>query len=491
LRQGAVLSANSQHSARAQGPEGRSGLRLAPANDQNTTFQRARVGIDGYNLALEEGTGIATYARNLSFRLGELGCQVDVLYGRPTTGRDDLAREVSFFDPVEVRPRKWMRLIHNAAGVVGAAPGVRAQRINLSGAVIAEDFRARLPHFDEIHNVSRLFQRAADYFYAFGRPLRVVMERPPDVMHWTYPLPIEVAGAKNIYTLHDLVPLRLPHTTLDRKRNYLKLVRMLARRADHLVTVSEASRRDIIEILGVAPEKVTNTYQAVEMPASVLERTPQSIADEVGGVFGLPYKGYFLFFGAIEPKKNVNRLIQAYLSANITSPLVIVGKRAWKSTQELKLLGLDDMRNEMARLASTDTPAGRRILRINYTSRGMLMSLIQGCKAVLFPSLYEGFGLPVLEAMSLGAPVITSNTSSLPEVAGDAALLVDPYDPQALTAAVRTFEENGRLREELAQRGRLRAELFSKEAYTARLGRLYRGLGLEPSWPDSGPDAGG
>ena len=484
MPQGAVLSVNSPHPGRASGPEARPGPKLAAANDQNTSFQRARVDIDGFNLALEEGTGIATYGRNLSFRLADLGCQVGVLYGRPTTGRDDLAQEVSFFDPVEVRPKRWIRPLYSAAAVVRAVPGVRARRINLSGAVIAEDFRARLPHFDEIYNVSRLFQLANDYFYAFGRPLKVVMDRPPDVMHWTYPLPIEVAGARNIYTMHDLVPLRLPHTTLDRKRRYLKLVRMLADRADHLVTVSEASRRDIIEILNVAPERVTNTYQAVDIPASAIGRPPDSIAAEVGGVFGLPYKGYFLFFGAIEPKKNINRLIQAYLAANVASPLVIVGKRAWKSTQELKLLGLDDMRNEMAKLSGADTPAGRRILRINYTPTGMLMSLVQGAKAVLFPSLYEGFGLPVLEAMSLGTPVITSNTSSLPEVAGDAALLVDPYDPHALTAAVRTFEEDAELREELAARGQVRAGMFSKDAYTARLGRLYRGLGLESAPAD-------
>jgi glycosyltransferase involved in cell wall biosynthesis len=480
------LSAERQHSARAAGPAVRSGLKLAAANDQSTAFRRARVDIDGFNLALEEGTGVATYGRNLSFRLAEMGCRVGVLYGRPTTGRDDLAQEVSFFDPMEVQPKRWIRRLRSAAAVVGAVPGVRARRINLSGAVIAEDFRARLPHFDELYNVSRLFQLAADYFLAFGRPLKVVMDQPPDVMHWTYPLPIEVAGARNIYTLHDLVPLRLPHTTLDRKRRYLKLVRMLAERADHLVTVSEASRSDIIEILGVEPERVTNTYQAVDIPPGVFERTQQSIADEVGGVFGLPYKGYFLFFGAIEPKKNVNRLIQAYLAANVSSPLVIVGKRAWKSTQELKLLGLDEMRGEMARLAGADTPAARRIVRINYAPRGMLMSLIQGAKAVLFPSLYEGFGLPVLEAMALGAPVITSNTSSLPEVAGDAALMVDPYDPHALTAAVRTFEADAGLRAELAARGLERARVFSKEAYAARLGRLYRGLGLEPSGPDAG-----
>ena len=174
-------------------------------------------------------------------------------------------------------------------------------------------------------------------------------------MHWTYPLPARVVGAKNIYTLHDLVPLRLPHTTLDRKRRYLQLMRRLTASADHIVTVSEASRRDIIDLLKVPEHRVTNTYQAVSVPHEVAAKSDAELRLELQRSFGLEAGGYYLFFGAIEPKKNVGRLIQAYLASGVKAPLLIVGKRAWKSRQELRLLNL-----EGAIGRSGDVTKGRR-----------------------------------------------------------------------------------------------------------------------------------
>src|SRR5690606_15013617 len=105
----------------------------------------------------------------------------------------------------------------------------------------------RLPYFDTIWNASGLYRKAAVHFETFGLINRVSMERTPDLCHWTYPLPLRVTGAPNIYTLHDLVPLRLPYTTLDRKSRYLKLVRWICKTAHHIVTVSECSKRDIVE----------------------------------------------------------------------------------------------------------------------------------------------------------------------------------------------------------------------------------------------------
>jgi glycosyltransferase involved in cell wall biosynthesis len=295
-------------------------------------------------------------------------------------------------------------------------------------------------------------------------------------MHWTYPLPLKVPGAKNIYTLHDLVPLRLPHTTLDVKRRYLRLCRMLVRDADHIVTVSEASRNDIIGLLGADPEKVTNTWQAVDIPAKFSAKPEALARAEVEGSTGLAWGGYFLFFGAIEPKKNVGRLIEAYLASESPHPLVLVGKRAWKSEEELRLLFDDNIRwisEENGRLVTR-----RKIILLDYAPFRLLVSLIRGARAVLFPSLYEGFGLPALEAMSLGTPVLTSNTASLPEVVGDAAIQVDPYDVQALAEGIRALDADAELRARLALAGPKQAEQFSCERYDRRLAALYASLGL-------------
>ena len=222
--------------------------------------------------------------------------------------------------------------------------GELAVPVPITGQVIATTFRDRLPHFDEIWNVQDLFQQAHAHFRIFKRELRVTIPQPPQLMHWTYPLPLRAVGARNIYTLHDLVPLRLPYTTLDNKRRYFRLNRRLGQQADHIVTVSEASRRDIISLLGVPEERVTNTYQAVDIPRKFTEAPAQAVADEVRGSFGLEPGGYWLFFGAIEPKKNVGRMIQAFLASGVEGPLVIVGKKAWKSEEELRLMFDDHIR---------------------------------------------------------------------------------------------------------------------------------------------------
>jgi len=216
--------------------------------------------------------------------------------------------------------------------------GELAVPVPITGKVVTATFRDRLPHFDEIWNTQDLFQQAAAHQRFFSGRLAVTIPNQPKLMHWTYPLALRVRGARNIYTMHDLVPLRLPYTTLDNKRRYFRLARMLARDADHIVTVSDASKRDIMSLLGLPEERVTNTYQAVDIPKKLRDVPMPQVQAEIDGSFGLEAGKYWMFFGAIEPKKNVGRLIQAYLASGVPGPLVIVGKKAWKSEDELRLL---------------------------------------------------------------------------------------------------------------------------------------------------------
>ncbi|MCP5397089.1 MAG: glycosyltransferase family 4 protein [Sphingomonadaceae bacterium] len=436
----------------------------------------ANILIDGYNLGLEKGTGVATYARNLSYELHELGHKVSVLYGnRGSLNRDDLLREIAFFDGAVEQPR-LLELLERGKQALRGPLSYRAKQVPITGRVVAKTFAARLPYFDAIYNSNEVFKNANGAFWFWKQLVNIRMPDQPDLAHWTYPLPVRIKGVPNLYTMHDLVPLRLPYTTLDNKRRYLRLMRLLAKKAEHIVTVSENSRRDLVELVGVPEGKVTNTYQSVQIPVKYRDKPEDQVAREVEGVTGFGYKGYFLFWGSLEPKKNIGRMIEAYMASKVATPLVIIGAQAWKAEKELALLNEGKWEQDSFIPASNierRRGARKRIIRLDYAPFSLLVSLIRGAKGALFPSLYEGFGLPALEAMLLGTPVICSNTSSLPEVAGNAAEMVDPYDTQAITAAIRRLDADADRRAELTELGLAQAALYSPENYRKRLESVY------------------
>jgi glycosyltransferase involved in cell wall biosynthesis len=221
---------------------------------------------------------------------------------------------------------------------------------------------------------------------------------------------------------------------------------------------------------GILEEKITNTYQAVEIPEAHLRKPEATIRREIEGAFGVPYKDYFLFFSAIEPKKNVRRLLEAYLTSGVTTPLLLIGKKAWKWEEELKpLAGIEHQ-------AVRKDARRPTVLQLDYLPRPLLLTLISGAKAVLFPSLYEGFGLPVLEAMLLGTPVMTSTEGATAEIAGGAAMLVDPYDVAAMAEGIRALDNDESLRGSLSAKGLKQAALFDRAAYNRRVGDLYSRL---------------
>ncbi|MDR6116756.1 glycosyltransferase [Sphingomonas sp. SORGH_AS_0789] len=418
---------------------------------------------------MPNGTGVATYGLMLAQTLRSMGHQVEGVYGLDVTGPAD-QRETLFYDQL-ARPRPWRgrrKGLRRTLSTLGVAPGLRAIPVP-TGTVDTRALGSRATAFDALWSSPYLFERAHAYFRATGRFARLRMRNPPDIMHWTYPVPVFLDGACNVYTLHDLVPLRLPFATLDEKRHYHALVAACVARADAVCTVSETSRCDIIELLATDPGKVINTYQISQIDKDILEEPTEESARKIEVTFGLPRDGYFLYFGAIEPKKNVGRLIEAYLSLGTDTPLIIVAGRAWQSEAELVLLPRSD-----DKASPRHAHLERRIIQIDYLPRHMLMRLVRGARALAFPSLCEGFGLPVHEAMLLGTPVLSSATGAVKEVAGEAALLVDPYDVAALTAALQRLDQDETLRRDLARRGALQAASFSSDRYAQALDNLYR-----------------
>lgn len=395
-----------------------------------------------------------------------------MLHG-PLTGitRDPLLREITISDArltakaaVALQPNRHIQ-------VAFAGLGRRAWPVQPSGNVQWPDGPGP-PTADTYWLSQNLFRIASRAFSKSRTVTPVHFDAAPgirpDLMHWTYPTPIRARGVPNLYTFHDLIPLKLPHTTLDDKRRYLDLCRGIARRADHILAVSETTRQDVIQLLDVEPDRITTTWQSADIPEGAFDKPVADVARGLEDQFGIGWKSYFLFFSAIEPKKNLARLVEAYLSSGIETPLIIVGGRAWPGESESGLL---------SEMIASDTRAGRRLRKYDYLPRATLIDLVRGAKATLFPSLYEGFGLPVLESMMMGTPVMASNAGSLPEIAGGAAVTVDPYEVADIAAAIRRLDGDQDLRDDLAVRGTARAAFFSPDAYHRRLEPIYRRFG--------------
>jgi len=229
--------------------------------------------------------------------------------------------------------------------------------------------------------------------------------------------------------------------------------------------VSDSSRDDIISLFDVRPETVTNTYQSSSVPPEIQASTLDEDGAIINSMFGLPPNGYYLFYGALDPKKNIGRIVDGYLTSKSQRPLVIVSARDWGMDHETRMLG----------------PKGRvygrklrkRVIQLKYLPRPTLFRLIRAARAVLFPSLYEGFGLPALEAMQAGTAVISSNVSSLPEVVGDAGILVDPYKTHEIAAAIRRIDQDDALVEQMVEAGLVQGTKYTDDIYADRLNALY------------------
>jgi glycosyltransferase involved in cell wall biosynthesis len=419
--------------------------------------------LDAGNLDLVEGTGLKTYTRTLERALKANGWAADRLFGRDIPkGADETVSEVAFFAPVAPPGTRMQRRIRALAMRRRALFDGRRDAQLFGTTQVVLNSEDDMPQ--RVFNVSSLFRIAILRHQWTGKFTTVRLPKPVDVFHLTYPWPLIVEGAKQVVTIHDLIPLRLPYTTLDNPAEIVARHRRAVKAASLILTVSEASKADIISLLGVAPEKIEVTYQTsdlAQLSRAEIEDQPRVLARH-----GLTKGNYLLFTGAIEPKKNLRRLIEAFLLSDIDIPLVITGPRAWMSDQELSGIG---------------NGPNPRVKVLGYVPRLDLRFLFAGARAFVFPSLYEGFGLPVLEALNFGLPVLTSNSSSLPEVAGRAALYADPFSVRSLREGLEALSGDAMLRGRLAQAARPQAALFSAGRYRERVAEAYARLDVTPS----------
>ncbi len=280
------------------------------------------------------------------------------------------------------------------------------------------------------------------------RLLKAIAGKENLVLHEPALFPLKT-DLPQVFTLHDLTLLLRPE---DHPRERVAFFRLFFKRrlpyADHVISVSEFTRQEAIKYLSLKAERISTIPLAA---APHFKPAPPSMICEVLQKYHLP-PNYFLFVGTIDPRKNLDLILEAISRLSATPPLVIAGWKGW---------GHKKLEHRLAHLGLKE-----RVHLLDYVSEEDLRALYSGAKALLYPSLYEGFGLPILEAMACGCPVITSNTSSLPEVAGKAALLIDPTSVQELIAAIEEVLTPA-CREELIQRGFKQVQRFSW-AKTAR-----------------------
>jgi len=338
---------------------------------------------------------------------------------------------------------------------------------------LTESRVVRMPHLGHHFQVKefvgtsgRLGMRLGKIWWEQWELSRVCAAARVDLLHSPYFASPLRPSTPTVVTIHDVIPLILPdYRRAPHVRIYMALVSAAAKRADAVITVSRASKLDIVRTLGIPENRVHVIYNAADrglMPAAN-ERELEAMR-ETHGIAG----DFLLYFGGFDARKNVERILRAFHAARssfqkayqlvLAGSMNLVGHPLYPDPRPLiQKLGLQKEVVLTGKVSEEDKPL-----------------LYSGATAFLFPSLYEGFGMPVLEAMACGTPVITSNTSSLPEVAGDAALLVDPTSIDAIAEAMVRLTNDPNLRQELSRKGRQRAGQFSWEASAIQTLDIYQ-----------------
>lgn len=282
-----------------------------------------------------------------------------------------------------------------------------------------------------------------------------------DLAHFNYVMP-PICPCPAVVTVHDISYEIFPDYFHPLALRRMKLmIPASARRAVEVLTVSEASKREMVERYRLDPERVTVTHLAVSAAFRVIADAQQLAAVTARFAITGPF---ILAVGNLQPRKNLPRLLEVFArlrkAGRISHRLVLVGQKAWKGQTILA---------EIERLGIADA-----VTLTGYVSDEELVALYNRAEVFVYPSVYEGFGLPILESMACGTPVITANTTSMPEVAGDAALLIDPRSEAELETALLRLCEDPSLRGQLRHKGLIRAGEFSWDRMAAQTLAVYR-----------------
>lgn len=269
-------------------------------------------------------------------------------------------------------------------------------------------------------------------------------------------------STKLVLTVHDLSPIVTPEFYDMRRKLWHKIVniRQALMRADKILAVSEFTKAELIRIYELPESKIFVTPLGVEN-STFYPNLSEDKLRQTRNIYGLP-GAFYLFIGTIEPRKNITGLIKAFELLDNDMDLVIAGRRGWKYDSVMELI--------------EQSPKRHRIKYVGYVDEDHKAYLIKLAQCLVWPSFYEGFGLPPLEAMAVGVPVITSQVSSLPETVGDAAILVDPYNVGDIAEAMRQVVSNPTLKADLVNKGFVQAKKFTWQQTAAKTLEVFKSL---------------
>ena len=278
-----------------------------------------------------------------------------------------------------------------------------------------------------------------------------------DIYHFfNFTIPKNIKG-KVINTIYDTVFISAPETMGDRKE--LEEYKYGAQKSDLIITISESAKNDIIKNLGVTEDKIEIVHPGIDLE-NYSQKYEKEELERIRKKYNLPSE-YILYLGTIEPRKNIERIIKAFIKykekVDDDLKFVIVGKKGWKYENIMKLI----------------ESMGTDIIITGYIDEEDKIPIYKLAQFFVFPSLYEGFGMPVLEAMAAGVPVVTSNVSSLPEVAGNAAILVDPLSEDEILEAYKKILSDKQLQREMIEKGLEQAKKFQWKKSVEVLEKVY------------------
>jgi glycosyltransferase involved in cell wall biosynthesis len=373
-----------------------------------------RISVD-FTSAIGDRTGIGTYTRELVRAIV------------PRLGGDRLTLAVNAY-----RHPGWHQKLVERLGPAARDVDVRVNRLVPHGLLL---------------RMERLF----------GLPPAEALFGPADVFHGTNFLVPPCRRARPVITVHDLAFVTL-RDEIPVPHRYHLYIEASVRRARRIIAVSEATRRDVLSRFEVPEDRVVTIHEGApeELPSA-----PPEVLDAFLSRLGLPGR-FFLFVGTLEPRKNLPRLVRAFGRAAtlLTRPtgLLLLGRRGWA------LAGLDE---EIGRCPAPVAAPG-------FVNEAMRNAALKRALGLLLPSLHEGFGLPVLEAFRAGTPVLTADAGALPEVAGDAAMLVNPHDEEAIVDGLVRIGNDAGIRRTLVSRGSRRVERFSWDRAAEATLSVYR-----------------